>query len=161
MYTHYNTCNEIGYFWKFLRVIVIMTVLKKKWNHNSDSISLSNIFTYMHIKLSDLGHYEHITMTKDDTTILNGSGKHQINDTLNATRAVVDQGVVIGGVIALLYSAKVLDNVESDNEDQRVCIDIVRKVVQLPAIAIIRNSGKEGSVFAGKFKIRFKIWLWV
>ncbi|ETN99128.1 chaperonin GroEL, partial [Reticulomyxa filosa] len=60
------------------------------------------------------------------------------------------QDVVIGGGIALLYSAKILDSVEFDNEDQRVCIDIVRKVVQLPAIAIIRNSGKEGSVFAGK-----------
>ncbi|ETO04817.1 chaperonin GroEL [Reticulomyxa filosa] len=71
--------------------------------------------------------------------------KDRINDALNATRAAVDQGVVIGGGIALLYSTKILDSVEFDNEDQRVGIDIVRKAIQLPAIAIIRNSGKEGN----------------
>ncbi|ETO17090.1 chaperonin GroL, partial [Reticulomyxa filosa] len=84
--------------------------------------------------------------------------KHRINDALNATRAAVDQSVVIGRGIVLLYSTKVLDSIEFDNEDQRVGIDIVRKAIQLPAIAIIQNSGKEGSVFAGKcWKIQKQI----
>jgi len=73
-----------------------------------------------------------------------------MHDALNATKAAVDQGVVVGGGIALLYSTIILDGVEYDNEDQKVGIDIVRKSIQLPAIAIIRNSGKEGAVYAGK-----------
>jgi len=73
-----------------------------------------------------------------------------MHDALNATKAAVDQGVVAGGGIALLYSTLVLDGVQYDNEDQKVGIDIVRKSIQLPSIAIIRNSGKEGAVYAGK-----------
>ncbi|ETO35394.1 chaperonin CPN60-2, mitochondrial precursor, partial [Reticulomyxa filosa] len=157
------------------------------------------------VEFSHLGRCRKITITKDDTIILNGLGKREhlderiaqiraqveqtdstyekeklqerlgklsggvavirvggssevevnekkdrMNDALNATKAAIEQGVIAGGGIALLYSTKILDDVEVDNEDQKVGVDIVRRAIQLPSVAIIRNSGREGSVYAGK-----------
>jgi len=76
--------------------------------------------------------------------------KDRMNDALNATKAAIAEGVVAGGGIALLYATKVLDSVEVDNEDQRVGVNIIKRAIQVPAIAIIRNAGKEGAVYAGK-----------
>jgi chaperonin GroEL len=76
--------------------------------------------------------------------------KDRMNDSLNATKAAVAEGVVPGGGIALLYSTLVLDDVEVENDDQRVGVNIVKRAIQIPSIAIVRNSGKEGAVYAGK-----------
>ena len=62
-------------------------------------------------------------------------------------------GVVPGGGVALLYATKVLDELderEDLNADQKVGVNIVRKAMQIPAQAIINNSGKEGAVYCGK-----------
>jgi len=76
--------------------------------------------------------------------------KDRMNDALNATKAAVSEGVVCGGGIALLYSTTLLDKVETDNEDQQVGVKIVQKAIKIPAIAIIKNAGKEGSVYCAK-----------
>ncbi len=55
-----------------------------------------------------------------------------------------------GGGVALLRSIKALDNLKSDNEDQKVGITIVRKALQTPARQIFTNSGEDGSVIVGK-----------
>jgi chaperonin GroEL len=76
--------------------------------------------------------------------------KDRVDDALHATRAAVEEGVVPGGGVALLRSIKALENLKSDNEDQKVGIMIVRKALQSPARQIFTNAGEDGSVVAGK-----------
>jgi chaperonin GroEL len=76
--------------------------------------------------------------------------KDRVDDALHATRAAVEEGVVPGGGVALLRSIKALENLVSENEDQKVGITIVRKALQSPARQIFQNAGEDGSVVAGK-----------
>jgi len=69
---------------------------------------------------------------------------------MHATRAAVEEGVVPGGGVALLYGIKVLKNLAPDNDDQKVGIDIVRRALQAPARQIFANTGADGAVIAGK-----------
>jgi chaperonin GroEL len=76
--------------------------------------------------------------------------KDRVEDAMHATRAAVEEGVLPGGGVALLYAAKVLDRLEPANADQRVGIDIVRRALQTPVRQIAENAGAEGSVVVGK-----------
>jgi len=76
--------------------------------------------------------------------------KDRVDDALNATRAAVEEGIVPGGGVALLYASKGLDKVSSDNNDQKVGIDIVRRALQAPVRQIAENAGVDGAVVAGK-----------
>jgi chaperonin GroEL len=76
--------------------------------------------------------------------------KDRVDDALHATRAAVEEGVVPGGGVALLRAIKALENLKSENEDQKVGITIVRKALQAPARQIFQNAGEDGSVVAGK-----------
>ena len=76
--------------------------------------------------------------------------KDRVEDAMHATRAAVEEGVLPGGGVALLYAAKVLDRLEPANDDQRVGIDIVRRALQAPVRQIAENAGAEGSVVVGK-----------
>ena len=76
--------------------------------------------------------------------------KDRVEDAMNATRAAVEEGVVPGGGVALLYAAKTLDKLNPENDDQRVGVDIVRRSLQTPTRQIAENSGVEGSIVVGK-----------
>lgn len=76
--------------------------------------------------------------------------KDRIDDALHATRAAVREGIVAGGGAALLYATKALEGVKSDNQDQNVGIDIIRKALQAPIRQIAENAGVDGAVIAGK-----------
>jgi chaperonin GroEL len=76
--------------------------------------------------------------------------KDRVDDALHATRAAVEEGVVAGGGVTLLYAAKALDGLKPGNDDQRVGIDIVRKALAVPAKQIVVNAGGDGSIVAGK-----------
>jgi chaperonin GroEL len=69
---------------------------------------------------------------------------------MHATRAAVEEGVVAGGGVALLYATKTLDKVPFANNDQKVGIDIVRRALQAPVRQIAENAGVDGAVVAGK-----------
>ncbi|MCW9044740.1 MAG: chaperonin GroEL, partial [Alphaproteobacteria bacterium] len=66
------------------------------------------------------------------------------------TRAAVEEGIVAGGGVALLYSTKSLDDVDVENDDQRVGVDIVRRALSAPVKQIAENAGVDGGVVAGK-----------
>ncbi|SMF40630.1 chaperonin GroEL [Tistlia consotensis] len=157
------------------------------------------------VTLDMLGRAKKVVITKDDTTIVEGSGKKKdiearcsqiraqieettsdydreklqerlaklaggvavirvggatetevkekkdrVDDAMHATRAAVEEGVVVGGGAALLYASKVLEKVKSDNDDQRVGVEIVRKALQAPVRQITANAGFDGSVIVGK-----------
>ena len=150
-----------------------------------------------------LGSAKKITITKDDTVILNGSGspeaianrcdniramigqtqstyekekleerlaklsggvavikvggasevevgekKDRIEDALNATRAAVAEGIVVGGGAALLYASKVLEPLKEKaaNFDQKIGVDIIERAICVPCATIAKNAGVEGAV---------------
>jgi chaperonin GroEL len=76
--------------------------------------------------------------------------KDRVDDAMHATRAAVEEGIVPGGGVALLYAVKALDKLTPANPDQKVGIDIVRKALQWPARQIAENSGTDGSIIVGK-----------
>ena len=78
--------------------------------------------------------------------------KDRVDDALNATRAAVQEGVVVGGGVALVQAAKSLDDLKGANSDQDVGINIVRKAIESPLRQIAENSGVDGSVVAGKIR---------
>jgi chaperonin GroEL len=76
--------------------------------------------------------------------------KDRVDDAVAATRAAVEEGVLPGGGVALLRSAKALDKLRCENADQRYGIDIVRRAVEEPARQIAINAGEDGSVVVGR-----------
>ncbi|MEP5633757.1 MAG: chaperonin GroEL [Tateyamaria sp.] len=78
--------------------------------------------------------------------------KDRVDDALNATRAAVQEGVVVGGGVALIQGGKALEGVTGANSDQDVGITIVRKAIEAPLRQIAENSGVDGSVVAGKIR---------
>ena len=152
------------------------------------------------VKLTQLGQAKKVRITKDDTTIIDGSGKKteiqariaqikaqiedtdsdydkeklqerlaklaggvavirvggateievkdrkdRVDDALNATRAAVEEGIVPGGGVALLYASKSLAQLSVDGDDQKAGVSIVRKAIQAPIRQILENSGVEAS----------------
>jgi chaperonin GroEL len=76
--------------------------------------------------------------------------KDRVDDAMHATRAAVEEGVVAGGGVALLYGVRSLDKLKPGNNDQKVGIDIVRRAIQSPARLIVENAGTDGSIVVGK-----------
>jgi chaperonin GroEL len=148
-----------------------------------------------------LGRAEKITVDKEDTTIVNGSGdkdqikarvnqikqqmttttsdydkeklqerlaklsggvavlyigaasevemkekKDRVDDSLHATRAAIEEGIVPGGGVAYIRAIKTLEGLKGDNEDQTIGIEIVKRAIEEPLRQIALNSGKEGAV---------------
>ncbi len=76
--------------------------------------------------------------------------KDRVDDATHATRAAVEEGIVPGGGVALLYAAKSLDGLTPENNDQKVGIDIVRRALQSPVRQVVENAGADGSIVVGK-----------
>ena len=78
--------------------------------------------------------------------------KDRVDDALNATRAAVQEGVVVGGGVALVQAVKGLDGMEGANADQTAGISIVRRALEAPLRQIAENAGVDGAVVAGKVR---------
>ena len=78
--------------------------------------------------------------------------KDRVDDALNATRAAVQEGVVVGGGVALVQAGKALIGMEGANADQTNGIAIVRKALEAPLRQIAENAGVDGAVVAGKVR---------
>ena len=78
--------------------------------------------------------------------------KDRVDDALNATRAAVQEGIVVGGGVALIQAAKSLDGLEGVNSDQNAGIAIVRRALEAPLRQIAENAGVDGAVVAGKIR---------
>ena len=157
--------------------------------------------------LNDLGRAKRIVVDKDNTTLVDGKGKHEaiegrkseikaqidkstsdydkeklqerlaklaggvavlnvgaatetemkekkarVEDALHATSAAVEEGIVPGGGVALLWCQKVLDKAKGADEDEKIGIEIVRRSLEEPIRAIAQNAGAEGAIVVGKVK---------
>ncbi len=78
--------------------------------------------------------------------------KDRVDDALHATRAAVQEGVVVGGGIALIRMISALDNIKVENEDQRTGVNIIRTALEAPLKTIANNAGEEGAVVIQKVK---------
>ena len=76
--------------------------------------------------------------------------KHRIEDAVSATRAAIEEGIVAGGGAALVHAAKVLDNVEVSDHDERVGVQTVRQALVEPLRWIAENGGVPGYVIVAK-----------
>jgi chaperonin GroEL len=160
-----------------------------------------------HTTLDMLGTAEKITVNKENTTIVNGSGdkdmikarvaqirqqmttttsdydkeklqerlaklaggvavlyigaasevemkekKDRVDDSLHATRAAIEEGIVPGGGVAYIRAISALEGLKGDNEDQTTGIEIVKRAIEEPLRQIAINAGKEGAVVAQNVK---------
>ena len=79
--------------------------------------------------------------------------KARVEDALHATRAAVQEGIVVGGGVALIRAIKGLDRAIADNEDQKTGIEIVRRALEEPLRQIVANTGTtDGAVVLEKVK---------
>lgn len=78
--------------------------------------------------------------------------KDRVDDALHATRAAVEEGIVVGGGVALLRAVATLDKIETENEDQTTGVNIVRTAIEAPLRTIVANAGGEPSVVINKVK---------
>jgi chaperonin GroEL len=76
--------------------------------------------------------------------------KDRVDDALHATKAAVEEGIVAGGGVAVLYSSRNLAELNPANGDQKMGIDIIRRAVEWPARQIAENAGAEGAIVIGK-----------
>jgi chaperonin GroEL len=160
-----------------------------------------------HATLDMLGMAEKVTVSKENTTIVNGSGdkemikariaqikqqmttttsdydkeklqerlaklaggvavlyigaasevemkekKDRVDDSLHATRAAIEEGIVPGGGVAYIRATAALENLKGDNEDQTTGIEIIKRAIEEPLRQIAVNAGKEGAVVAQNVK---------
>ncbi|MCH7396365.1 chaperonin GroEL [Belliella sp. DSM 107340] len=78
--------------------------------------------------------------------------KDRVDDALHATRAAVQEGIVVGGGVALVRAAAALDSLRGENEDQDTGINIIRQAIESPLRTIVENAGGEGSVVINRIK---------
>ncbi len=78
--------------------------------------------------------------------------KDRVDDALHATRAAVQEGVVVGGGVALVRAVSALAKLKGENEDQDTGINIIRMAIEAPLRTIVENAGGEGSVIINKIK---------
>jgi len=78
--------------------------------------------------------------------------KARVEDALHATRAAVEEGIVPGGGVALLFAQKVLDKVKTADDDEKIGVEIVRRSLEEPMRMIVQNAGAEASIVVGKVK---------
>jgi chaperonin GroEL len=74
--------------------------------------------------------------------------KYRVEDALNATKAAVEEGIVIGGGSTLLKLAAAVDDIRAtlDNDEQKMGADIIKRALFYPLRLIAKNSGENGSV---------------
>ncbi|XP_021987323.1 chaperonin CPN60-2, mitochondrial [Helianthus annuus] len=79
-----------------------------------------------------------------------GEKKDRVTDALNATKAAVEEGIVPGGGVALLYASKELEKLQTANFDQKIGVQIIQNALKAPVHTIASNAGVEGAVVVGK-----------
>jgi chaperonin GroEL len=80
--------------------------------------------------------------------------KHRVEDALSATRAAVEEGIVVGGGVALLNAVPALDGVTSADRDTQTGINILRRALEAPTRGLAENAGYDGAVVVGEIRRR-------
>ena len=78
--------------------------------------------------------------------------KDRVDDALHATRAAVEEGIVPGGGVALVRAGKALKSIKTENEDEKIGVQIITKAIEAPIRQIVANAGGEGAVIVSKIQ---------
>jgi len=78
--------------------------------------------------------------------------KARVEDALHATRAAVEEGIVPGGGVAYLRTLKSLDKIKTENQDNAIGVNIIKRAIEEPIRQIVANAGKEGAVIVEEVK---------
>ena len=78
--------------------------------------------------------------------------KDRVDDALCATRAAIEEGVVVGGGTTYIRSLGVLKDIKGENADEQTGINIVERAIEEPLRQIVRNAGGEGAVVVQKVR---------
>ena len=78
--------------------------------------------------------------------------KDRFDDALHATRAAIAEGIIPGGGVAYIRALDALDAVQTDNEDEKTGVAIIRRALEEPLRQIVFNAGGEGSIVIQKVK---------
>lgn len=76
--------------------------------------------------------------------------KDRVDDALHATRAAVEEGIVVGGGVALIRAKSALAKVKPINADEQTGLQIIARAIESPLRTIVENAGGEGSVVVAK-----------
>ncbi|XP_008808005.2 chaperonin CPN60-like 2, mitochondrial isoform X2 [Phoenix dactylifera] len=79
-----------------------------------------------------------------------GERKDKVTDALNASRAAVEEGIVPGGGVALLYATRELDRIQTSNGNEKIGVQIIKNALKAPTFTIATNAGVDGAVIIGK-----------
>ncbi|KAK3138138.1 hypothetical protein QOZ80_5AG0365040 [Eleusine coracana subsp. coracana] len=79
-----------------------------------------------------------------------GEKKDRVTDALNAARAAVEEGIIPGGGVALLYATKELEKISTANEDEKIGVQIIKNALKAPLMTIASNAGVDGAIITGK-----------
>jgi chaperonin GroEL len=80
--------------------------------------------------------------------------KDRVEDALNATRAAVEEGIVVGGGSALLHASSALDGLKTDTDEEAFGVRIIRRALEEPLRQISFNAGLEGSVVVNEVRMK-------
>jgi chaperonin GroEL len=78
--------------------------------------------------------------------------KDRVDDSLHATRAAIEEGIVPGGGVAYIRAQSALEGLKGDNEDQTTGIEIIKRAIEEPLRQIAVNAGQEGAVVVQNVK---------
>ncbi len=78
--------------------------------------------------------------------------KARVEDALHATRAAVEEGIVPGGGVALIRAQRALKGLKTEESDEQIGVDIVRRAIEEPIRMIVQNAGGEGSIVVEKVR---------
>lgn len=78
--------------------------------------------------------------------------KDRVDDALCATRAAIEEGVVVGGGTTYIRAQEALKNLKGDNADEQTGINIVARAIEEPLRQIVTNAGGEGAVVVQKVR---------
>lgn len=78
--------------------------------------------------------------------------RDRVEDALNATRAAVEEGITVGGGVALVRAGRILDDLTGDNADENAGVALVRRALNAPLIRIADNAGFDGTFVIGKVR---------
>lgn len=76
--------------------------------------------------------------------------QHKAEDAVAATKAAIEEGIVVGGGVALLKTSQSLKDVKLPDPEERVGIEILKRALQAPIKQIAENAGRDGAVVAAK-----------
>lgn len=78
--------------------------------------------------------------------------KARVDDALHATRAAVEEGIVAGGGVTLIYAAKAIEDMKLETHEEQVGAEILKNALTKPAYFIAANAGEEGAIVVEKIK---------